>query len=139
MAQNYNNHLRFSPLFHFVAIPLAVIGIGLSVYCLFKGDFGLINFLLVLAFILITSALIFARMNAIKAQDRAARADERLRYYILAGKMLPSNLSMGQILALRFAGDDEFVLLVDRALKENLSPKDIKLAVKNWRGDYHRI
>lgn len=138
MTQNYNNHVRFSPLFHFVAIPMSVIGIGTSIYLL-SDNFNLLNIMLVLAFVLITSALIFARMNAIKAQDRAARADERLRYYILAGKMLPKELSMGQILAVRFASDEELLMLVDRGVKENLSPKDIKLAVKNWQGDYHRI
>ena len=53
----------------------------------------------------------FARMFAVKVQDRAARADERLRYYILSGKMLPAKLRMSQILALRFASDEEMVAL----------------------------
>ncbi|RZJ68867.1 MAG: hypothetical protein EOO47_24465 [Flavobacterium sp.] len=138
MSQNYNNHVRFYPPFHFVSIPLSVFGLGFAIYFL-VNNFTSLNALLALAFLLIIAALLFARMNAIKAQDRAARADERLRYYILAGKMLPSELSMGQILALRFASDEEFLLLVDRTLKDNLSPKDIKLAIKKWRGDYHRI
>ncbi|RZL39599.1 MAG: hypothetical protein EOO96_00220 [Pedobacter sp.] len=138
MSQNYNNHVRYNPPFHFVAIPLSLIGLGFAIYFL-VNNFTSLNALLALAFLLIMAALLFARMNAIKAQDRAARADERLRYYILAGKMLPNELRMGQILALRFASDEEFLLLVDRTLKDNLSPKDIKLAIKKWRGDYHRI
>lgn len=138
MSQNYKNHIRYNPPFHFVAIPLSVFGLGFAGYFLIN-DFNSLNVLLALAFFLIIAALVFARMNAIKAQDRAARADERLRYYILSGKMLPNELSMGQILALRFASDEEFLLLVDRTLKDNLSPKDIKLAIRKWRGDYHRI
>ena len=45
---------------------------------------------------------------------------------------------MHQIIALRFAGDEEFVSLVERTLKENLTSKEIKQAVKNWKTDFHR-
>lgn len=80
-----------------------------------------------------------ARMFALKAQDRAARAEEKLRYFILAGKALPAELRMGQILALRFSNDDEFINLVDKVVANNLSADAIKKEIKNWRGDYHRI
>jgi len=138
MSQNYQNHVRFSPPFHFFTVPFTLIGIALSIYMLIKQT-DLTHTLIALAFILIGFTLIFARFYALKAQDRAARADERLRYYILSGKMLPSVLKMSQILALRFASDEEFVALVDITIKENLSSKNIKLAIKDWRGDYHRI
>jgi hypothetical protein len=46
---------------------------------------------------------------------------------------------MSQILALRFASDEEFLSLIERALREKLSAKDIKQAIQNWRGDYHRV
>jgi len=46
---------------------------------------------------------------------------------------------MKQIIALRFAPDDEFVILADRAIKENLSPVEIKKEIKNWRADHHRV
>ena len=80
-----------------------------------------------------------ARMFALKAQDRAARAEENLRYYMLAGSALPNELSISQILALRFAGDEEFLPLVDQAVNNKLSPTEIKKSINNWRGDYHRI
>jgi hypothetical protein len=40
---------------------------------------------------------------------------------------------------LRFAPDEELVALVDRAVKENLSAKDIKLSIKNWKADFYRV
>ena len=136
--QNYSNHIRWSIPYHFVTVPVILIGTGISVYN-FYDLHSLTNGLLILAFLLIGMAAGFARFFSLTVQNRAARADERLRYYILTQKMLPKELGMGQILALRFASDEELPALVERALIEGLSPTDIKKAVKNWRGDYHRI
>jgi hypothetical protein len=138
MSQHYGNHKRFYPPFHFFAIPLAILGLGLAIYSCIAIP-TIITGLLVLAFFLIAIIAVMARMFALKAQDRAARAEEKLRYYILAGKALPSELRMRQIMALRFAGDEEFLALVDRAVTDKLSPAEIKNAIKNWRGDYNRI
>lgn len=138
MSQHYGNHKRFYPPFHFFTIPLAILGLGFAIYsCIVITT--IITGLLVLAFFLIAIIAVMARMFALKAQDRAARAEEKLRYYILAGKALPSELMMGQIMALRFASDEEFIALVDKTVVDNLSPDEIKKAIKNWRGDYHRI
>ena len=75
----------------------------------------------------------------LRAQDRAIRAEERLRYFILTQKTLPENLRISQIIALRFADDAEFPGLVDRAVKEGMSAKEIKAAIQNWKGDYYRV
>jgi hypothetical protein len=75
----------------------------------------------------------------LKAQDRAIRAEENFRHFILSGKPFDSSITTGQIIALRFAGDDEFLQLAQKAANENLSPKEIKMLVKNWRADYHRV
>ncbi|WP_293741094.1 DUF6526 family protein [uncultured Pedobacter sp.] len=138
MSQNYENHKRFYPPFHFFAVPLTVIGLCFSIYSCIAIP-TIITGLLVLAFFLIAIIAVMARMFALKAQDRAARAEENLRYYILAGSALPNELSISQILALRFAGDEEFLTLVDQAVNNKLSPTEIKKSIKNWRGDYHRI
>ncbi|RNL52259.1 DUF6526 family protein [Pedobacter jejuensis] len=138
MSQNYQNHKRFYPLFHFFTIPLTVVGLGLAIYA-YVAIPTIITGLIVLAFFLIAIVAVMARMFALKAQDRAARAEEKLRYFILTGKSLPADLKLGQILALRFASDEEFLALVDRAVTEKLSADDIKKSIKNWRGDYHRI
>ena len=71
-------------------------------------------------------------------QDRAIRAEENLRHFAMTGKLLNPELKIGQIVALRFASDEEFVVLAMRALEENLSREDIKKAIKTWRADNHR-
>lgn len=78
------------------------------------------------------------RTFALKAQDRAIRAEENLRHYVMTGKLHDKSLSIQQIIALRFASDEEFVALSERAAKEKMSNRDIKKAVKNWKADYHR-
>jgi hypothetical protein len=80
-----------------------------------------------------------ARIFAMKAQDRAIRAEENLRHFVLTGKLLDPRLSVRQIIGLRFAPDEEFVALARRAVEENLSETDIKKAVKNWKADTYRV
>ena len=138
MSQHYGNHKRFYPPFHFFTIPLAILGLGFAIYSCIAIP-TIITGLLVLAFFLIIIIAVMARMFALKAQDRAARAEEKLRYYILSGKAFPDELKIGQILALRFASDEEYLALVDKAVADKLSPDEIKKTIKNWRGDYHRI
>jgi hypothetical protein len=78
-------------------------------------------------------------MFANKAQDRAIRAEENLRYFVLTGKLLDPRLSVRQIIGLRFASDAEFVALAQRAADERLSEDAIKRSVKNWRADLYRV
>jgi hypothetical protein len=82
---------------------------------------------------------LFVRMFALKAQDRAIRAEENLRHFALTGKLLPATLSIGQIIALRFASDEEFVALAATAASENLSSKEIKQSINNWKADTYRV
>jgi hypothetical protein len=89
--------------------------------------------------VVLTLVWFFARSFALKAQDRAIRAEENLRHFIATGKALDSRLRMQQIIALRFAGDDEFVALAKQVADENLSGKQIKMAIKNWRADNNRV
>jgi len=82
---------------------------------------------------------LYARTFALKAQDRAIRAEEALRYFILTGKPLDSRLEVRQIIALRFASDDEFPALATRAAEHTMTPDDIKKSVKYWRADTNRV
>ena len=81
----------------------------------------------------------FVRSFPLKAQDRAIKAEENLRYYVMTGKLFPKELKVSQIIALRFASDEEFLPLVEKALKENLTNKEIKMLIKIWRADVYRV
>jgi hypothetical protein len=81
----------------------------------------------------------YVRLFPLRAQDRAIRAEENFRYYLVTGKPLPPGLRMGQIIALRFASDEEFPALVAKSLKENLKSKEIKQSVQKWKTDHHRV
>lgn len=139
--QQFANHARMHPLYHYVTAPLVLVGLIGSVVNLANSDSG--NFysasLIVLAFIILLFIGAMLRTYALKAQDRAIRAEESLRYFILTGKAIDSRLKMGQIVALRFAPDDEFVVLAEKAAKEGLSGKQIKQLIQHWRADYRRI
>jgi hypothetical protein len=81
----------------------------------------------------------FCRIFALKAQDRAIRAEENLRHFVLTGKLFEPGLTIRQIIGLRFTPDDEFVPLARRAVDEKLTEDAIKRAIKNWRPDLYRV
>jgi len=141
--QNYKNHSRLVPVFHYLGylLVLAVLAgsfINLN-YC-YQNDECLYAPILIclIAFVLII-LIWYTRYFALRAQDRAIRAEENLRYFAITGKLLDSKLSMRQIVALRFAPNNEFVDLAHRAVDENLKPADIKKAIKNWKEDHDRV
>jgi hypothetical protein len=80
-----------------------------------------------------------ARIFALKAQDRAIRAEENLRHFVATGKLLDPRLNIRQVIGLRFASDEEYVALAKRAAEENPSEDAIKRAVRNWRADTYRV
>lgn len=139
--QTYANHRRFVPLFHYVGfIALLLLLVGSIVNLVKSSHDNLYSAsLIVLISVLLILATLFARGFALKAQDRAIVAEEKFRYYLLAKKALPSELSVRQIIGLRFASDEELVDLVERAIKEQLSENQIKKEIKNWKGDYYRV
>jgi hypothetical protein len=139
--QQFANHARMHPLYHFVTAPLVLVGLIGSIVNLVNAEPS--NFysasLIVLAFVILLFIGAMLRTYALKAQDRAIRAEESLRYFILSGKAIDARLRMGQIVALRFASDDEFVALAEKAAAEGLSGKQIKQLIQQWRPDYRRI
>ncbi len=139
--QQFSNHARMHPLYHYVTAPLVLVGLIGSIVNLVNSEPN--NFysasLVVLIFIILLFIGAMLRTYALKAQDRAIRAEESLRYFILSGKAIDARLRMGQIVALRFAPDDEFVVLAEKAATEGLSPKEIKQLIQRWKGDYRRI
>ena len=142
-TQNYANHRRTVAPFHFFLLPVAfltVIGAGVNLY-LSLGDHERLysaSLILVLA-VLLAMAAVFGRVFALKAQDRAIRAEENLRHFAMTGKLLDPRLSALQVVALRFAGDGEFPTLARRAAEEQMAPDAIKQAIKDWRADLYRV
>ena len=141
--QNYSNHTRWVPLFHFFAIPLTLVMAVFSCLMLYRHynlGWGLtMPSLFILASFLLALIGFLARSFALKAQDRAIRAEENLRYFAITGKLLDSRLTTSQIVALRFASNNELLDLAHLAAEKSLTSKEIKQSIKNWRGDYHRV
>ncbi|GAA4843465.1 hypothetical protein GCM10023310_21700 [Paenibacillus vulneris] len=136
--QNYHNHKRVHPLFHFIGAPLALITlIGSVVYLI--TSFSWVSVLTVLASIGLLVTVILTRTYAAKLQDRIIRGEENFRHYLLTGKPLNPRLTIRQIVALRFAGDEQFPALCEQAVNKSLTPVDIKKAVTQWRGDFYRV
>ena len=140
-AQQHSNHSRYIPLWHFItsAAMLALL-VGSIINLTHSARENVYSAsLLVLASFIFLSVFWYARWFALRAQDRAIRAEENLRYFALTGKLLDGRLRLGQIIALRFAADDEFVALAKKAAEESLAAREIKKSIVNWRADYHRV
>ena len=142
-AQNYANHRRFVPMYHYVLfgiLVLTLLGSGVNFYeSIGDHQRQYSASLIVVIMICLLLLFFFCRIFALKAQDRAIRAEENLRHYALTGKLLDPRLTMRQTIGLRFASDEEFVALAQRAVQEILSENDIKKAIQNWRPDNYRV
>ena len=138
--QNYKNHRQVVFTYHILTwLPAIALLIGSIINLVNSSKENLYSAsLIVLVVLIIISILLHARSFALRAQDRAIRAEENLRHFILTGRPLDARLTLGQVIALRFASDEEFPALAQRAAEENLTNKQIKLEVKQWRPDYHR-
>ncbi len=142
--QNLKNHTRFDPPFHFVILPLTILNFIFAIYITIHRwplDRYLHIWWVVMAFAIFLLAGV-ARGSALKAQDRIIRLEERLRLAAL----LPSSerdkidrLTCPQLIALRFASDEELPTLAIKAVDQNLDPKTIKQSIVNWRPDYQRV
>jgi hypothetical protein len=141
--QSYANHGRIVPMYHYVTLGIlqvTLIGACVNLYQSWGNHQRLYSAsLLVTLTFATTLAALYARSFALRAQDRAIRAEEQLRHYVMTGKLLDSRLTVKQIVGLRFASNEEFVALAQRAADQSLSPKDIKQAVKSWRADLYRV
>ncbi|AOW20336.1 DUF6526 family protein [Urechidicola croceus] len=139
--QNLKNHGRLLVGYHFVGSVLILALLIGSIINLVKSSTSNIYSasLLVLVTIILILVTYYARAFALKAQDRAINAEESIRHFILTGKPLSNELSIRQIIGLRFASDEEFPDLAKKAVAEKLSEKDIKKAIKNWKADTYRV
>ena len=143
VAQNYDNHRRFVKGYHVVLggiLVLTLLGSLVNLYQSLGDHQRLYSASLIVAMMIaIFMIAFFSRIFALKAQDRAIRAEENLRHFVITGKLLDPRVTTRQVVGLRFASDEEFVALAQKAAEENLSEDEIKKAVKNWRADNYRV
>jgi Family of unknown function (DUF6526) len=141
--QNYKNHARFDPPYFFLLIILLINVIFAITYPIrhWPEHAHLSIWWIVMSIALIVLAL-KTRTYSLRTQDRIIRIEEKLRFAALLPPDLlarSQGLTENQYVGLRFASDAEVPALVKRTLDENLTRKQIKEAIVNWRPDYFRV
>lgn len=141
-TQTFASHRRYIPIWHFFALPVLIINVFV-VAVQFVGDPRLINGWALVVSIALAIGIGWSRFMPLRAQDRIIRLEERTRLE----RLLPADLrgrvdelTARQLIAIRFAPDDEVPDLTRRALNGELkTPGDIKRAIRNWRADHFRV
>jgi len=141
-AQNFENHAKMVPGYHYVASALLMLPTLYFGYRMVT-DFSVDILVLFLFGVGVVVMSFYARVFPLGVQDRVIRLEERMRLE----QRLPDDLrsrvheiETRQLIGLRFASDDELEGLVRRILDEGLTEqKEIKRAVKSWRADHQRI
>lgn len=140
--QNYQSHVRWHPPFHFFVMPIFAFHFIWSLVVVIRQPGWQTGENLVVASALVIAGLLI-RINALKAQDRVIRLEEHLRFQRLFPQDFSKKLEQvktSQLLALRFAPDEELLGLIEKIVAKQLTTNDeIKRAIKNWRPDYYRV
>ena len=139
--QNFKNHARYVPAYHYVAYPILLLNFGWTAWNLRDPSFpAVLDVLVAVALLLVTY---YARSFPLKAQDRVIRLEMRLRMR----ERLPEDLrgridefTPTQMVGLRFAGDDELPDLAREVLDRNLTQATpIKKRITDWQADHYRV
>jgi Family of unknown function (DUF6526) len=141
MEQNYKNHVRYVPVFHFFVLPMLLINFVWSARVA-KHDFSADTVVASLTALALILAALYGRMFALAVQNRVIRLEMRLRLQ----ELLPADLRgrilefrPGQLVALRFASDAELPGLARKVLDERLiDQKAIKQLIRDWQPDFLR-
>jgi Family of unknown function (DUF6526) len=141
-TQTYANHGRYIPVYHFFAVPVLLVNVVVMAIEFVRDPRFLTGWAVVVALAL-ALGMLYLRFMPLRAQDRVIRIEERARLE----RILPSDLrgrigelTPSQLIAIRFAPDDEVPDLTRRALNGELkTQKDIKLAIRTWRADHLRV
>jgi hypothetical protein len=140
-TQSLKNQARFDPLYHFFIDSLYLVNLVYAGFHLYRQPSLSSGWYLVLSLAVIVP-IFKLRTYPLKVQDRVIRLEERLRLQALAPQQWHAQiyrLTESQLIALRFAGDDEVVELAKQALEHNLNRKQIKERIKSWRADEWRV
>lgn len=140
-SQNFENHARFVPLFHFVVAPIFILNIVWQIVRVIRHfSFDTVVSLLVAVALFLLA--LTARIMALTVQDRVIRLEMRLRMQ----EQLPGDLraripefTVDQLISLRFASDAELPALAQKVLDDKLTnQKAIKKLVRDWQPDLLR-
>lgn len=137
--QNFRNHTKFVPAFHFFVVPVFTLNFCWSVFRWKAAGFSAGGAVGVLVAAALLVFCFLARLFALRVQDRVIRLEERLRY----SRLLPEDLeprigefTVAQLVSLRFADDAELPALARRVLSEGMRDRrQIKRMIKNWKAD----
>ena len=141
-TQTFASHRRYIPVFHFFALPVLYANVFVVGYYFVRDPRFITGWALLVA-IALAVGITWSRFMPLRAQDRIIRLEERTRLE----RLLPSDmrgrigeLTSRQLIAIRFAADDEVPDLTRRALNGELkSPAEIKRAIRSWRADHMRV
>ena len=139
--QTRANHARLDPAFHFFVAPVLLVNQLASFWNAYKNP-GLNSFWKIILSLALVVLAFKARIYALKVQDRIIRLEERLRINAIVPATMRTgaeNLSEGQLIALRFASNEELAELVQKSSRENLTRNQIKKAIVKWRADEFRV
>jgi Family of unknown function (DUF6526) len=148
--QDFANHAKLVPAFHFFVIPVLLVNLVSSVGLLYgaaRHGWGALSLFHAIWNVILAVALIvlafLARLFALGVQDRVIRLEERLRMQQLLPEGLQPRINeftINQLVALRFASDAELPELAEKVLRDNLnSRRAIKQMIRNWRADNQRV
>ncbi len=143
-TQNYQNHRKFYAPHHFILLPLLMILEVWGIRKIFTDEENQLTWILFSISILLIFyvAFMLRQHYALGNQNRIIRLEFKQRYFEIFGKRsdeIAEILNFGQIAALRFAYDDEFKILLQKALEKNFTGDEIKKSITNWKPDFHRV
>ena len=142
--QDYENHKMLYAPHHFIYLPLLAILFFIGIYKSFKEEENQLIWILfsVVIFLILYLTMMVRQHYALGLQDRILRLEFKQRYFEIYGKRsdeIEEKLTFGQMAALRFAYDEEFKILLVKAINENLSSNEIKKSITRWKPDHHRV
>jgi hypothetical protein len=142
--QNFSNHARVDPSMHLFVFPVLIANLGVAIWIAihFRHHYPYLGHWSIVVSLALLILAFKCRINDLKLQDRIICLEERLRIAALIPAEQHqhiSELGVQQLIALRFASDEELAALVHKTLTQNLEPKAIKQAIANWRADNHRV
>jgi hypothetical protein len=137
--QNFKKHAQYVPGFHFITLGIIVAVLVIAIVLIISQGVSLMTVFGILVAVSLGLLFNYTRQFATGNQDRIIRAEENSRSYRLTGKDMDSRLTRNQVIALRFADDGEYAALAGKAASQNLSAKDIKQSIQQWRSDHHRV